>query len=80
MKVYVQFFHMSHNYDGNHPEHLIEACGDSGVFILDGRNSLDTWKQDAENRVKQLCTWKKYTKYEIRRGDFRNYAVIYRNF
>lgn len=76
MRCYIQFF--TRSLDGS----LIEACGDSGVFILDARNSINTMKQDAENRVTQLRNWKRYKLYEIRRCSklFEDGTCLYRNF
>ena len=41
MKYYVQFL------DTDVPGHIVEAMGSDGVFILDGRNSMDTMTVDA---------------------------------
>lgn len=40
--VYVQYFDKSCISDN-----LIPACGDRSVVVLDGRNKLETWIQDA---------------------------------
>jgi hypothetical protein len=40
--VYIQYFHKG-CVSGN----LIPACGDRAVVVIDGRNRLSTWKQDA---------------------------------
>ncbi len=40
--TYIQYFHK-----GVITGNLIPACGDRAVVILDSRQSLATWKQDA---------------------------------
>ena len=47
MKYYVQFTHVRKN-------EMKRNLGSDGVFILDGRNSLDTMKVDAMIRMNQL--------------------------
>lgn len=62
MKVYVQFYHNSTGYVPNSfppqfkAEYIkpIKILGRDGVYILDGRNSLDTMINDAENRAQKL--------------------------
>lgn len=41
--IYVQYFH--YGTTGK----LIPACGDRSVVVLDGRQKLHTWLQDAKN-------------------------------
>lgn len=48
MKVYAQF--LTKDLSG----YLVEALGSDGVFILDGRNNVDTWKIDAMMRMHKL--------------------------
>jgi hypothetical protein len=40
---FAQYYHKAVN-----SEELIEGCGDRSVFILDGRNSVETMKNDAK--------------------------------
>ena len=40
--IYAQFYQNSIDYDGKHPVHKIEACGDRSVCIIDGRLSSKT--------------------------------------
>jgi hypothetical protein len=49
MKVYVQF--LTKALDG---KEIIDLLGSEGVFILDGRNSLATWKADATERAYRM--------------------------
>ena len=61
---YVQFYHNSTGYiAGSIPprfsdEHIkpIPMCGSDSVYILDGRNNLDTMISDAEKRVEKMRT------------------------
>ena len=46
--VYVQFLTLNTR---NEPDTL---CGSDGVFILDGRNKMETWVKDAFKRIHQL--------------------------
>ncbi|MHC4270614.1 MAG: hypothetical protein ACYSTS_19460 [Planctomycetota bacterium] len=48
MRYYVQF--LQKNLSNN----IAEACGSDGVFILDGRNCLNTMIIDAHERMKKL--------------------------
>jgi len=59
--VYVQYFHK--DLSGQ----LVEALGDRSIVILDGRNNLETMKQDAVsfNGVRRPV----YDAYQIRKGD-----------
>ena len=45
----------------------IEACGDRAVIVLDGRQSLETWKQDAidNNGIRRPV----YCGYQLFKGD-----------
>lgn len=58
--VHVQYFE---DRDGE----LVEALGDRGVVILDGRNSIETMKDDAAkfNGYRRPV----YAAYQIRRGE-----------
>lgn len=61
---YVQFYHNSTGYiAGSIPprfsdEHIkpIPMCGSDSVYILDGRNNLDTMIFDAERRMEKMRT------------------------
>jgi hypothetical protein len=48
MKIFVQFLTL------NTKGEVDDLLGSDGVFILDGRNNLNTWIKDAHNRIKQL--------------------------
>jgi hypothetical protein len=48
MKYYVQFYRASD------PTSKTEILGSDGVFILDGRNNLQTMITDAKRRIHQL--------------------------
>ena len=60
--TYVQFYHNSTGYiAGSIPPQFsdenikpIEMCGTDGVFILDGRNNIDTMVFDAEKRMSKM--------------------------
>ncbi len=60
--VYVQYFHK-----GVLSGEDIPACGDRAVVVLDGRQNLNTWKQDAVkfNGFRRPI----YTAYQIMRGE-----------
>jgi len=57
---YVQYYQKQ---DGE----LVEACGDRSVVILDGRNSIETSKQDAVNFNSYHRP--KYGAFQIRQGN-----------
>lgn len=60
---------------------MTKPCGSDSVFILDGRNNLDTMITDAHNRLKALNkhvhpTW---CGFNIMKGDrFDSAVVVYR--
>ena len=60
--VYIQYFHKGVVTGNNIP-----ASGDRAVVVLDGRQSLDTWKRDAV----QFNGYRRevYTAYQLMRGD-----------
>jgi hypothetical protein len=68
--TYIQYFHKG-VVTGND----IPACGDRAVVVLDGRQSLRTWKQDAVrfNGYRRPM----YTAYQIMQGDSftRSHAI-----
>ena len=68
VKAYVQYLDW---YNGR----LVEPCGDRAVFILDGRNTEDTWIADGyeNNGVRRPA----YPHFKIMKGDFRNSTCIY---
>jgi hypothetical protein len=70
MKAYVQYLDYS-PVSGN----LIEPCGDRSVFILDGRNNLATWINDAKDA--NGFRRPKYPHFKIMLGDFRQAKEIY---
>ena len=64
MKVYAQF--LTININGK----LSETLGSDGVFILDGRNNINTWKVDAMVRMNQLSNVQpNYIGYRIYKGN-----------
>ena len=91
MKVYVQFYHMSTGYvEGSIPpcfseinKKPIELCGSDGVFVLDGRNNIETMKEDAQQRLQKLNNFgKQITGYKIIRANsfLDNGKVVYSSF
>lgn len=46
---------------------FVEPCGDRSILILDGRNNLDTMRQDAENN--NGVRRPHYDAYRIFKGD-----------
>jgi len=58
MKYYVQFTSVRNN-------RVVDNLGSDGVFILDGRNSLDTMKCDAMLRMDKLRRVAKIDGYRI---------------
>jgi len=74
MTAYVQF--LTKNLKGQ----TVEACGSDGVFILDGRNCLDTMINDAyEQKHKLRFVQKHYVGFEIRKGArFESYTVVHK--
>lgn len=69
-KYFAQFF--DKNLDGE----LVEAMGSDGVFILDGRNDMRTWEDDASDRIYKLRNVQKYHGYQIRYGSFTQYRNL----
>lgn len=63
MKYHVQF--LDKDLKGN----TVDAMGSDGVFILDGRNTLETMMNDAVDRKHQLRIVHKYVGWSIRQGD-----------
>ena len=74
MKRYVQF--LETKLDGS----IDEALGSDGVFILDGRQNLDTQINDAYERLDKLKNVRPYyVGFEIRDGErFSNSRLVYR--
>ena len=62
MKYFVQFLHVKDN-------ELHENIGSDGVFILDGRNTLDTMKCDAQERLFRLRNVSRIDGYRIMKGE-----------
>jgi len=56
--------------------YYIDACGSDGVFILDGRNALETMENDAIERAHKLSKVKSYDRYEIRKGTFSESELL----
>ena len=54
-----------------------DCIGSDGVFILDGRNSIDTMIEDAKDRAKKLKNIKPWISgFKIIKGDFNNGRVV----
>lgn len=74
MKYYAQF--QEFDLKGN----LVDAFGSDGVYILDGRNTLDTMINDAEKQLYRLTCrgYKRYKGYTIQKGNrFDNSITVY---
>lgn len=64
MKAYAQF--LTTDLSGK----IVEALGSDGVFILDGRNNLETMNNDATERMNKLRKVQPhYIGYRIYRGE-----------
>ena len=71
MKYFVQFLHIRNG-------ELCENIGSDGVFILDGRNTLDTMKRDAQERLFRLKNVSRIDGYRIMKGErFTNAEQVY---
>lgn len=74
MKYWVQFLAESTGYiAGSIPPRfgkteLIDALGDTAVFILDGRNSSETMGQNALKRAQRMEHYKKFSAFRIACG------------
>lgn len=69
MKYYAQFLTCNLNNE------IVEALGTDGVFVLDGRKSLENMSADAQNQAYFLRSVQKFVGYQIVRGsrfDFNN--------
>jgi len=64
--IYAQFFHLT----ATRPLKLIEACGDRGVIVMDGRCTLShrTWAEDE-------CRKRGYLAWQLMRGERFSDAV-----
>ena len=71
MKKYVQF--LTQNQNGK----IDRALGSDGIFILDGRNTLETMIDDATTRQWQLRKIHTYIGFEIRSGDLKKSNIIH---
>jgi len=61
----------------------VALCGSDSVYILDGRNTLETMKEDAKERMRKLKNVQSHiTGFKILKGDTiaRNTKVIYSSF
>lgn len=70
MKYYVQF--MDYSVPGswnNHKSELIDACGDTGVYILDGRSSVENMRRDALKRAQRMEHYKRFAAFRIVKAD-----------
>ncbi len=57
-----------------------EAIGSDGVFILDGRNNLETMKIDAKKRIEQLKNIHTFIGFKIMKGErFIDAKEIYKS-
>ena len=71
MKYFVQFLHIRSG-------KLYENLGSDGVFILDGRNTLETMKRDAQERLFRLRNVRQIDGYRIMKGErFTNAEQVY---
>lgn len=74
MKYYTQF------YTKNHNNKIIECLGSDGVFILDGRNNLNTMVADSIDRINVLKNIMPYIiGFSINKGDFKRSSIIYKS-
>ena len=62
MKAFIQF------YTKNLAGETMEALGTDGVFILDGRNNLDTMIFDGQEQAYSLHRIHKYEGFKVIRG------------
>lgn len=70
MRYYVQFMDLSVPGPwNNHTPELIDACGDTAIYILDGRNSMETMHHDALVKASCMEHYRKYAAYRIVKAD-----------
>ena len=75
MTHYIQF--KDKDLKGN----VVDAIGTDGVFILDGRNGLNTMFQDGMKRMLQLRRVHKYVGFVVMKGSrFDNSKEIMRSY
>ena len=89
MKVYCQFKTLSTGYvQGSCPPQFkddlkkpIDLLGSDGVYILDGRNNLNTMINDCHNRLNKLINENHIVGFEIIRAErfTDNGKIIYSN-
>lgn len=85
MKYYAQFLTLSSGQKFNEGKMItvekfpVDALGSDGVFILDGRNSLNTMKTDAKKRIEQLKNVRTFVGFKIMKGErFTNSKEVYK--
>lgn len=73
MKYYVQFLEKNASYTqeaGWKEEAGFRIpCGSGGVYILDGRNSMETMHKDAKKKAQRMEHFKQFAGYCIVRAD-----------
>jgi hypothetical protein len=71
VKAFVEY--LDYDLAGN----LNAPCGDRAYFILDGRNNLTQWIEDAiaNNGHRRP----KYPHFNIHRGDFKSSTIVYKS-
>ena len=74
VKYYAQF--MEYNLKGV----LDLALGSDGVFILDGRKTLEHMIEDAKEQMHRLRFVQTYSKFRIMKGNFRESKIVYKNY
>lgn len=71
--IYAQFYHSSTPSQwNNYTSKPIEACGDRAVIILDGRHSLETNSQIANDE----CRKRGYLGFHIAKGESFNRSTV----
>ena len=58
----------------------VEQCGSDSVFILDGRNNIETMINDAYERMERLKPVQPhYNGFNICRGTFSKHTILHSN-
>ena len=67
-KYWVQFLNhplMAPGYCTPDETRVVDACGDRAVFILDGRNNIETMRSDALKRAQWMQHCTKFAAFQI---------------
>lgn len=77
MKYYIQFMRAG---IGSETGQMVEPCGSDSVFILDGRNNLDTMINDGFERMRKLENVQNFAGFQVMKGNFKSAVSMYKTY